>query len=371
MGYPRSNLVTAEYDATGTQTFNPGSIASPGVFTPGVLQDVLAIASERSAIIFFSLAPFATSYEVIDNSTGRTVATGFSSPITVPDLTNGVAKTFTLVAVNANGESGIVTNTVTPRALPTAMAGVKGIIAWWDASQITPQTDNTVIATVPDFSGNGFSLTNTVAAQQARYRSTIFNGRPALEFNWNGDDLTNISCNLTAAQLGGDYTVITAFMLKSLTNASGARDQRIWTTENRRYDGSLFLGTSDNNLGGGGTSLIALKGGSGDFFNTGTTFGAMTITTPYIATVVGGKQLFMNGNRQPISGGGIPSMLNRPQGFTLGGIPNFADDQSFNGYTATCLIAKTSLLGDVGRFKAEAYIATLNGMTAPVQQATI
>ena len=100
--------------------------SNPGV--PGVPVGVSAIAGNAQATVSFS-APVSnggaaiTGYRVTAIPGGFS-ATGAASPITVAGLTNSVAYTFTVQAINSSGlgAASIPSNSVTPLATPTTTA---------------------------------------------------------------------------------------------------------------------------------------------------------------------------------------------------------------------------------------------------------
>ena len=74
---------------------------------------------------------------------------------------------------------------------PASGGPVAGYTAWFDASQITGQADNTALSSWPDLSGNGNNLSQaTGAAQPTYYSSTAgktVNGKPAVWFDGTDD----------------------------------------------------------------------------------------------------------------------------------------------------------------------------------------
>lgn len=80
---------------------------------------------------------------------------------------------------------------VTPSAIITrsypafSPASISGLSGWYDASQITGQSDNTALSTWLDLSGNGLHLTQSGTARPTYYSSTVgqtINGLPAVWF---------------------------------------------------------------------------------------------------------------------------------------------------------------------------------------------
>jgi hypothetical protein len=126
---------------------------SPAVWPclPGAPRDVTATADNASATVSFSPpssdgGAAITSYTVTSNPGGVT-ASGASSPITVPGLTNNVNYTFTVTAANAAGvgPASLPSNVATPAAtlLPPALmqataTGTSAVSINWSADPFTP-----------------------------------------------------------------------------------------------------------------------------------------------------------------------------------------------------------------------------------------
>jgi hypothetical protein len=95
------------------------------------------------------------------------------------------------------------------------VAPVPSSFAWWDASQITGQGDNTTLATFPDFSGNGRPLTCSGLTYYKTTGAKLVNGLPAVW--WNGGVANNGHATLTFAQ---PFTIAFVFQSNSAANQS-------------------------------------------------------------------------------------------------------------------------------------------------------
>lgn len=84
-----------------------------------------------------------TSYKVLSNPEGI-VFTGYSSPITVTRLTNGVTYTFTVVATNSNGDSAVsnVSAGIIPNGTPPDYGNVQSIVSFFDNANLGYTTYN-------------------------------------------------------------------------------------------------------------------------------------------------------------------------------------------------------------------------------------
>ena len=189
-------------------------------------------------------------------------------------------------------------------------------------------------------------------------------GKPAIVFDGSNDYLTSL---LTGRLTGADVTIFAVISFTSLTAGSGARDMRIMSNESARYDGGWYIGTSTAGVGGGGTTCIKVT--LGDFDKSYTSNPAVAINTPYLVSIVTGRQLFLNGIKasQGAASGVIPEIIARAARFTLGG--DGGASQMFNGALAELRVYRGKLTG-AQRFIVESYLAAKYGMAAPAAQAT-
>lgn len=180
-------------NGTSTSSGTSNSVVPAGA--PGTPTSVTAIAGNGEATVSF-IAPVSnggsaiTSY-IVTSNTGGFTATGGSSPITITGLTNGVAYTFTVTAVNAiaTSNASIISNSVTPATPPDVPINVAATIGdssagiSWSAPASnggSPITSYTVTSNIGGFTAttnnttailtgltNGISYTFTVTATNA------------------------------------------------------------------------------------------------------------------------------------------------------------------------------------------------------------
>lgn len=361
----------------------------PPVVVPGaanVPRGVLAIAGDASAILIVqpTRSRAATSLRVVASS-GQVVTQAITdqSPATVAvlGLTNGVAVTFSVFAINIDGTSvAAVSNAVTPTARPAHLAGLP-VMFWLDASQVTPQTDNTVIGTVNDFSGNGYAATSSGTARPV-YRTAAnvgggATGRPAIVFDGNNSTGQRLLTGLRSSDLGPEATIFCVAGKGGTANGVGlnlnnVRDQRLLSFEMTRQDKSFSICLSDS-TGSGGNDCFAVRGGSGEVNATSAITAGADATgsgAPYILSVVTGAQLFLNGTRQAPQGAGVALIPQRALQMCIGNIQANQGSAGMAGPVWEVIVIRGRIT-DAQRWAIEAALATKYAQTAPAQQATI
>lgn len=362
------NFRHAQYDAVGVQIDDP---QVGDLFPPNAVEFALAVAAPGSALIYFSPSPGATSYTVT-SSTGQVVS-GTSSPITVPNLPNGLLQSFTITANTFIGQSTpVTTNSVTPTALPSFLTGVNGVMAMFDADAITPVADGAAIASWADSSGNGYSAAQATSTQQPVYKIAAnwgggTTGRPAVRFDGASSNGDSLPTTLTSSLLSAEATIFVVFACTGLTNGSGAGTMRVISNESSRFDrGFSILTNSAVAGGGGGTSFVTIAGGSSELNSSSPD--ALVANTPVIVSVVCGKQLFVNGKRYAPPGIGLAALLPRKQPFVLGNIQANTGALGLAGDIAFALFVRGAL-NDTQRQAIEAALGTKYGITVVAQAA--
>lgn len=133
---------------------------------------------------------------------------------------------------------------MSPRLLrPRARGGgfdprrISGLQAWYDFSDASTLTIDTGITSVRDKSGNNFTASEAVGANQPLLVSNARNGRSAADFDGTND-------KLTTASIAADLTQFTAFMVLRPDTTGGAGLGRMWT----RNDVARSMGMNENRL---------------------------------------------------------------------------------------------------------------------------
>jgi len=255
--------------------------------------NVLATAGNAQATVIFT-APASnggsaiTGYTVTSNPGGIT-GTGSSSPITVTGLTNGTSYTFTVVAVNINGNSSpsSPSNSVTPSApstvpsaptIGTATAGNAQAIVTFTAPASnggSAITGYTATSNPGGFTGTGSSspITVTGLTNGTSYTFTV------IATNANGNSLPSSASNsVTPSAVPGAPTIGTA--------TSGNTQATITFTAPGSNGGSAILSYTVTSIPGG----ITGTGTASPITITGLTNGT-TYTFTVVATNANGNSL--------------------------------------------------------------------------------
>ena len=93
---------------------------------------------------------------------------------------------------------------------------MSGLVAWYDASQITGKADSDAVSSWADSSGNGHTASQATGSKQPLYKTNILNGFPVLRFDGIDDfmsvssmgALTNHSVFVVAKDSAEDWGVL-------------------------------------------------------------------------------------------------------------------------------------------------------------------
>jgi hypothetical protein len=77
---------------------------------------------------------------------------------------------------------------------------IANLVAWYDASQITGLSDNDLVTTWPDLSGNGYDLIQNDVALKPTYKASIKNGLPVIRFDGIDNELKTAAFGVTYSQ---------------------------------------------------------------------------------------------------------------------------------------------------------------------------
>ena len=291
-----SNGVEYTFVVTATNVCgtSPSSVASAAIkpsTVPGTPTNVTATAGNMEAMVSFT-APATnggsviTGYSVTSSPGGITV-TGTASPLTVTGLTNGTAYTFTVKAINVNGNSlpSTASTVVTPSIVPgtptnvTATAGnMEAIVSFTapvtnDGSTITGYT----VTSSPEgriATGTTSPITVTGLANGTAYTFTV------IATNVHGNSLpSTASAVVTPSTVPGTPTNVTA--------TAGNMEAMLSFTAPATNGGSAITGYIATSSPGGKTAT----GTTSPLIVTG-----LTNSTAYTFTVVA---INVNGNSLP------------------------------------------------------------------------
>ncbi|MDB5185269.1 MAG: hypothetical protein JWN38_1077 [Candidatus Saccharibacteria bacterium] len=83
-------------------------------------------------------------------------------------------------------------------------ATLSGLVAWYDASQITGLADGDAVAQWNDLSGNGNHAVQATGANKPTYKTNIQNGKPVVRFN----GTTTVLARTLGVALTAPYTIV-------------------------------------------------------------------------------------------------------------------------------------------------------------------
>lgn len=98
---------------------------------------------------------------------------------------------------------------------------LNNLTAWYDAQAVTPQADNTGLATWPDETGNGFNLAGT---NDPKYRTASFNSLPCIDFN----NSEYYQVDASWADLSQPFTIV----LVGIWDVNSTSDRFLWGVVN-------------------------------------------------------------------------------------------------------------------------------------------
>lgn len=283
---------------------------------------------------------------------GRT-ATTTSTSVVVTGLSNGTAYTFTVTAANGAGASApsSASNSVTPTAGPGALA-IPDLMFWLDAAQTTGFADGASVAAAPDSSGNGNPASATF---QPTYKASWTNGAPAFQFSGNKQGLTTA---LSQSAIGSRQTSFVVFALIGSTNSEGARDMRLLDDEIGTATLDQVSFHLDTFAGAGNAARMGAASGPT------ASSAALSLATPYVASVTSPGLLYLNGAASAANINGPNATRTYP--YMVGSIGGASQPRSLNGYIAEVIIFGRVLTA-AERHSIESYLGTKYAVTMAVQ----
>lgn len=266
---------------------------------PGAPSSVYASARDGAIVVQWLAAPGAMPDSwIVTTSAGQSAtvaATGRRQELTISGLTNGVAVTAQVRGVfgSSNGPLSLASNSVTPTALATAtLPVVRGLEMWWSAGQVTGVSNGASLATMTDFSGNGYNAAGQGGG--GTWVAAWSNGKPAVSLNGSSQYYHTLATALYGGMRKPDFTVYALFSVAGTATAAGrvlSLERGVPTAD---PSGCFAVGVSAG--GGGGTAIV-------QGFNNGTPFasasfatGDITNNTPIRVVATGPGAMRVNGS---------------------------------------------------------------------------
>ena len=128
------------------------------------------------------------------NATSYTVNSDTQITATVPSLAASSSGAITVAVPNVFAGSLAAVALGTYFYSNTATLPVSsGLVAWWDAAQITGVTNGSALGSWSDSSGNGWTLTQGTTAQKPTYNTNQLAGNPAVTFTKSSSQIMTTS----------------------------------------------------------------------------------------------------------------------------------------------------------------------------------
>ncbi len=289
-GYDVDKAVADRFVAQGVARYATGDVpgngvdssgglaASPATLAPSVPVNVLAQASNASVSVQWLAGPGRLPDQyVVTLSNGQTTtvaATARRQSVSLASA-NGVSVTATVRAVSLGltSAASLPSNSVTPTALPSSILPVtRGLEMWWSAGQVTGVSNGASLATMTDFSGNGYNAVGQGGG--GTWVSAWSNGKPAVSLNGSSQYYHTLASALYGGMRKPDFTVYALISVAGTATAAGrvlSLERGVPTAD---PSGCFAVGVSAG--GGGGTAIV-------QGFNNGTPFAGASFATGDIA----------------------------------------------------------------------------------------
>jgi len=353
--------VEAEFDeVTGVIEIPAGveKVALLGAVVPHSLPKlVVANARDAGAAIYWRHPKgwIPDSYKITNNVSGvvTSVSANGSKPtnsLIVSGLTNGTPYTFTVQPVtNDVAGVGVVTNSVTPTALPVPT--VSADVAYWFAARklAGPPANGAAVATLTDFSGAARHAPLAAGGTAATFNNS-WNTKSALTFANSYYTLPFANDSLSeqlSMIIVADYTGGTSNDARIIDNMTVSGDQYNW-------------GLDTFASGSQGFRMIMQGGMANSSAN-------ISGSTPYIVSITMPGKEYVNGTK---STGDIGGATANAEKINIGGLLTKTSatwSKAFPGRIAEIIVFR-GVLSQAERWAWEAYLAGQYGMAAPAQQ---
>jgi len=276
----------------------------PPTHAPAKPLDVLALAGNASATVQWvhPTPEHVTSY-LITASTGQTVQVAANGiprqKATISGLTNGVAVTLTVTAINGagSGYASSASNTVTPSSLPSTVLPVtNGLEYWFSATQLAA-TNGAAVSSLPDYSGNGYNAAQE--ASGATFVSSWSTGHPAIDFPGTGARFNTSASGLTPGMRAPQQTIYMLFSTTGAPNPGAVVADRILSAETpfTSVSAGYALGFAVTTGMASGTGTLSILDGTSALTGSGTEYasGSTATATPFTLALQRPGNAWVNG----------------------------------------------------------------------------
>jgi hypothetical protein len=205
-----------------------------------------------------------------------------------------VAVTFTVQSVYSSltTPASVASNSVTPGMLATAtLPVVRGLEMWWSAGQVTGISNGASLATLTDFSGNGYNAAGQGGG--GTWVSSWSSGKPAVSVNGSTQYYHTLASGLYSGMRKPDFT---AYLLFSVLG-TGVSGGRVLSAERGTPTADPFgcfaIGVVAG--GGGGTADVQAYNNQAPYSGASFASGDISNNTPIRVVANGPGNLRVNG----------------------------------------------------------------------------
>jgi hypothetical protein len=169
---------------------------------------------------------------------------------------------------------------------------ISGCVLWLRADKITGLSDGDPVANWPDFSGNGYDVSQSTSGKKPIWKATLFGGQPCVQF----DGVNDTMIGTTGPSVSQPYSVVTIGRLLA-SNVSNAA-------------------FTDGAVGGSRCHVVYIRDGTSTYSFYGWAIayaGAISTSTAYAWIGIGdaaSSKLYLNGSDTGQSGDPGSSAIN-------------------------------------------------------------